>query len=251
MKNDIPMMTVEYPDLKSIEAQKRRILAAGMPKQKPFPGKLREIYWEPGIRVIFYHCGSACLITGMLYLLLIIGCTLPWQEERIPVCLSFLSCPMLYLIFSFLSLSSEEQDTVTELKQTLHCSFTRLVSLRMFYTGIGSMLLNLTILASLRAYPAERIWTIGAAGIGSMFLFATLSLYLYHKTGSCRYIGILILVWTALCVFMIRRGNMLYPLLFEQLPLAIHLAAAVCCMIGFTKYTGKVGNENAYTYTCQ
>ncbi len=236
-------MKIEYPKEETIQDQLEVILNAAMPRRLTFREKIREIYWEPGIHIIFYQCGAPWLITGMVYLLVIASCVLfapPRAESRL--FFPFLCCPLLYLVFSFTALYSEEQTAIIELKQTLKCSFSRMVSLRMFYSGLAAMLLEIVLLCVLRLHPKlngyapQRLWSAGASGISSMFLFALCSLYLYHRIKSSFCLALLMIVWIFLCTGIYLAGERISHIMFEDVPIAVHLAAAICCLAAFLKY---------------
>jgi len=273
-------MKIEYPSQEEIQRQKNLILAAAMPEPRTFQERIRETFVTPGLRVIFYQCNAAWLIMGMVYLLMIVGCILSLGKIQYQLFLSFLCCPLLYLAFFFVSLWSEEQTPIIELKQTMRYSFTRLISLRMFYSSIVAMLLNLMLLGiqsfgllhgtpgiqnnsglpsnlllqgnsglqpdlSMTDFSLREMWAVGAAGISSMFLFATLSLYLYQRLNEHWHTGILLLIWVVLCTGIWYSDNdTLWQILLKELPLTLHLTAACGGMILFTKYAVTQGNSD-------
>ncbi len=238
-------MKIEYPTEEEIRRHCGQILDAAIPARLTFHENMRSLYWDPGPRIIFHQCGSACLITGMVYLLISTACLLSHDHAKRQIFFSLLCCPLLHLTFSLAAFYSEQQTAVIELKQTLHYSFTRLVSLRMFYTSIAAVFLNLVFLGVLHSHPAlnscsvRELWTIGAAGISSMFLFALLSLYLYRRLGSCRHMAILLLIWLLLCTGILLSEDRIALFLFQTIPPAGHLAAAVSSMVIFTYYTAR------------
>lgn len=253
---------IEYPTEEMMRMEKEKILSA-LPPRQPLWERMRDIYWTPGIRAVFYQCGGAWLVTGMVYLTILAICLLPMRDARYRIFSSLLSCPLLYLVFSFVSLLSEEQAAVIELKQTLRHSNVRLVSLRMFYSGIAAALLDLLMLYGLRFcprlwklaenygipdafFPTEaqcsaprELWAIGAVGVSSMFLFSLLSLYLHHRLGSCWHLLPLSALWAFLCFIVVWQNENLCRLLFREIPLAVHAAIAASCLAGYMAYVTK------------
>lgn len=245
----IPKMEIEYPSDAMIKMQKEQILNAAIPKRKTVLERIKDIYWGPGLKVIFYQCGSAWLVTGMVYLLIMFLCLDAKEDIRFQSILALMACPLLYLVFSFVSSWSEEQEEVIELKKTMHYSYTYMISLRMFYSSIATILLNVLMLTFLIGYSVQELWKIGAAGISSMFLFAAVSIYLYHKLGNGRYIGIMITIWSVFCIIMMRSDNGLYHLMFEGISMAVHVMVSFVCFVGIMMYIRKEGKRYAYTYS--
>lgn len=247
----IPKIEVVYPSEDMINRQRNEILARSFPPRKPFWEKIKDIYWGPGLSVIFYQNGLSLLITGMVYLLCIAFYSGMNKNDISGGCFLLFLCPVSYLLFSLLSFWSEEQSEVVELKHTLHYSFPYLVSLRMFYSSILAVLANLMVWAVPGRNWTKNFWPVTAVGISGMFLFATLSLYLYHSFGRYTHIIIMLATWTALCIWLARSDTAAYHYLFEVIPLALHFAVAGCSFIGFALYIRKAGKENAYTYACE
>ncbi|MBQ3514053.1 MAG: hypothetical protein IJA32_09705 [Lachnospiraceae bacterium] len=245
----VPKMEIEYPSDAMIKHQKEMILNAAIPKQKTVLERVKDIYWGPGLKVIFYQCSSAWLVTGMVYLLMMFLCLDTKEDVRIQSILALMACPLLYLVFSFVSSWSEEQAEVIELKKTMYYSFTYITSLRMFYSSIVAILFNVILLFFLKGYSAQELWRIGAAAISSMFLFAALSIYLCHKLGNGRYIGVLIAIWCAFCIVMMRTDNNLYHFIFEAIPMAVHVMVTSVCFVRIIMYIRKEGKKYAYTYS--
>lgn len=246
----ISRMDVEYPSDLEITQQKEYILSKALPKKQSLWEKIKNIYWGPGIKTIFYHCESAWLITALVYLALCFGNKAVSQDSNTQMALSLLEFPICYLLFSFLSCWLDEQEEVLELKNSMHYSVTYLVSLRMFYASIVIMLCNLCLNIFVYKYHGAQLWKIGAVGISSMFLFAIASLYLYHKLSKSYYIGILIGIWALIAVKVLQSNQIFIRILLEDIPIAIHGIVAVCCFIGFIIYIGKVEKKDAYSFAC-
>lgn len=243
-REDMAMMEVDYPPEEEMRRRKTAILAA-MPERAGIWDEIRRIYWEPGFGVVFYQCGSAWLVTGLVYMLLLAGCVLTREDVRARTFFALMACPLLYLVFSFVSLWTGEQEAVAELKRTLHYSFDRIVALRMFYSGLIMIGMDLLLLPAMGNCSLGEAWAAGAAGVSGAFLFAMLSLYLYRRIGGCGHMGIMAAVWTVLGAGAARYGDVLYGALFQELPAAVHIITAVCCMAGFADYIRRV-EKNAY-----
>lgn len=240
----IPVMEVEYPPEERIRQQKAAVLAA-VPPRGTIWERIRKIYWEPGIHVVFYQSGWAWCVTGAVYVLMLVLCILMGEGMEARAFLALMAAPMLYLVFSIAFMWSEEQEEVVELKRTLCFSFDRLTNLRMFYSGIVMAVFDILLLPAMGKCSLQEVWAVGAAGVSSSILFALLSLYLYRRIGRYGHIKVVVLVWMVLCAGVVRYGNVLYPLLFEDVPAAVHLAAAVCCLAGFMDYLRRT-ERNAY-----
>lgn len=242
-------MKIDYPSQEEIQIQCKQILDNSLPKPMSFCEKIRKIYWEPGLPTIFYHCGSAWFITGMVYLLVSMVCFLAWKQAKYQLFFSLLCCPLLYLVFSFAAFYMEEQTCIIELKKTLRYSFLRIISLRMLYTSMAAVLSDIMLLWGLQRHPAAKnfsageFMTIGTMGISSMFLFALLSLYLYYKLGSHGHLRILLMIWILVCSgILLTEDNISYHL-FHHIPFAVHTAIVTCSMIAFFIYIGHISKK--------
>ena len=94
----------------------------------------------------------------------------------------------------------------------------------------------------------DKFGVCGLIWIVSMFLFATASLYLYHKLSKSYYIGILIGIWAVMASVAVRLNHIWVQVLLEDIPIAIHGITAVCCFIGLMIYIGKVEKKDAYSF---
>lgn len=246
--HQISQMEVEYPSEQEIKQQREYILAKAMPKKQSLWEKVKNIYWGPGIKTIFYHCQNAWLVTVFMYIGLCFVTKTLIQDTDTQMALSLLEFPICYLTFSFLSCWLDEQEGVIELKSSMHYSVTYIVGLRMFYASIIIMLCNLCLNLVMNKYEGQYLWKIGAVGVSSMFLFATASLYLYHKLSKSYYIGILIGIWAVMASVAVRLNHIWVQVLLEDIPIAIHGITAVCCFIGLMIYIGKVEKIDAYSF---
>ena len=154
--------------------------------------------------------------------------------------------PMLHLVFQSLSLWSEEQEEMVELKQTLHYSFSYLVGLRMFYISIFSALVNLFTISQLTGW--QNVGKLCAIGFSSMFLFTVIVIVLCEHAYGYRPVLGLSLFWAVLCVLLSRYGSGITYVLFELLPVTVHIAMVIVSFGLLLYYMGKVGKKYAYAY---
>ncbi len=245
----IPVMDVDYPDEITIRKEKDLILEMALPEKKSVLEKLKDIYWGPGPSVVFFKCGSAWMIGIMVYLVVLGWCACMANWVQYKEFLPLMAFPILYLVFAVISYWSEEQSEVIELKQTMKCSFSYLISLRMFWASIISVLANIVMLVAFSG-KAEDIWAVGAVGISSVFIFSTLSIYLYHRFGKYYHILIMAGGWFVLCSILSRAGEQVNYILFDVIPAAAHVMVAIGCFIGYAEFIRKVEMKNAYTYKC-
>ena len=246
----IQMMEVELPSEEEIAIQRNIILERALPEKQNVWERLKKIYLGPGLRVIFYHCESAWLVTVFVYLAICAFCGLSAHNATVQMEICLVAFPICYLVFSFISCWAEEQEGVIDLINSMHYSVTYIVSLRMFYSSLVSMAFNLFLLIVVSSWRGQEMWKLGAAGITGMFLFAVFSLYLYHKIGKSHYIGFLILLWLGISVILVRGRGEIFYLLLEILPLTVHLGAAVGSLIVFIIYIRKVEKKDAYSFAC-
>ena len=64
----IPLLPVEFPEDSVMQKECRAIVEKAIPKRQSLWERIKEIYWGPGIRAIFYQSGSIWLIVACLYL---------------------------------------------------------------------------------------------------------------------------------------------------------------------------------------
>lgn len=244
-----PQMEVEFPEEEEIHRQGEWILDAALPGMS-WTERLRNIYYGAGWKTIFYHCGSAWRLLLLLYAGLCLFCWKARVDTEIQMGISILAFPLCYLTFWFVCCCLEEQEEMVELKNSMHYTLSYIMSLRMFYSGILSVFLNLFLLSVINGYEGVQMWKMMAAGASSIFLFAGFALYLYQKTKRGIYIGILILFWLALFVLLLPLRSVLLAYLFRQLPLAVHIAVAFGSLIIFAFYIRKVERKDAYSFAC-
>jgi hypothetical protein len=242
-------MEIDFPTEQERKQQIKLILEAAMPEKQSLSKRLKNIYWGPGLKVIFYHCESVWLITAFVYIgVFLLGCMLGKSDIRLQMAMSVLEYPICYLLFSFLSCWLDEQEGVAELKKSMHYSLTYIVSLRMLYSSVILIMVNIAVGIAFNRYQWTEFWTIIAIGTSSMFLFAIVSLYFYHKLLRSYYLGILAGIWMLLAAGIRNlQGSQLFVIV-EGIPLAIHAGVAVICFIFMFIYIGKVEKKDAYTF---
>jgi hypothetical protein len=242
-------MEINFPTEQELMQQKKMILEAAMPEKQSLSRRLKNIYWGPGWKVIFYHCESVWLITAFVYIgVFLLGRMLGRSDIRLQMAMSVLEYPICYLVFSFLSCWLDEQEAVAELKKSMHYSLTYIVSLRMLYTSVMLIMVNIAVDIAFNRYQWADFWTISAIGTSSMFLFAIVSLYFYHKLVRSYYLGILAGIWMLLAAGIRNLQGSLLFVIVEGIPLAIHAGVAVICFIVMFIYIGKVEKKDAYTF---
>ncbi|MDY2629219.1 MAG: hypothetical protein SOW08_13070 [Lachnospiraceae bacterium] len=243
------MHEIDYPDPAEIRRQMDLILDRGLPVRRSLQERLLALYRGPGLRVIFYRSNLAAFMSGLIYAGMLALCGYLRDSVEYAEYLLLLVFPMFYFAFSALSYWSEEQEEVVELKQTLRYSFTYIVSLRMFYTAIVSVLADCLLFMAVKDPGTGG--KLLAVGFSSTFLFALLSVFLYNHIGNYYHIVFMAVCWAAVCCLLSRYGGGVSWLLFEVIPFTVHGAVALGCMVCFVFYIGKVGENNAYTYSCQ
>lgn len=230
-------MRIDYPTEAEIARQKKSII------ESVFQKKVK----RPPLRVIFHNSWLTAAISLLVYLLLVVICSASGYEHTQGGFIALAVFPLTYFSFFFLSLLSEEQSEVIELKGTMKYAFGYLVSLRMFYASLAAVPANLLLLAAFFG-KVDAVWSIGAAGITASLLLALFSLVSYEKTGSLVPSAVMSAVWTLGCIVLIRHGAPLYELIIKAIPLAVHFLAAAGSLAAFIAYIGKVEKQNAYGF---
>lgn len=229
---------INFPTDEEILGQKEAIL------QKSFPARrVRRL----GFNIVFYQCRITGLISLLLYFILIFLCGTVRTSFENGGFIALAVFPLTYFCFYFLSLMSEAESGVIELKQSLRYSFMYLINLRMFYASIAAILLNLVLLMTCFK-ESIHIWSICAAGTTSMLLLALFSLVIYEKTGSAKWSGILLSGWVIGCLSLPRYGASLYYLFMEVIPLAVHIVAALVILGIFIGFIRRVEKQYAYSF---
>lgn len=240
-----PMLDVEYPKEETIVREKTIILDSVFVERKSIIERWKDTYLGPGLKVIFYQCGNSWLIGIMVYLLVIGSCIGLQNVAKYREFLPLMASPILYLTFSVISYWSEEQNEVIELKQTMKYSFSYLISLRMFWVSVISVLMNLALFS---VFLKVEIWSVGAISVTSMFLFSVISLYCYQCFGNYYHIFALAGIWLILCNIFAQTGVWMHQFLFNTIPLVVHVLVAVASFVGYLMFIRKVELRNAYAY---
>lgn len=230
-------MRIDFPSEAEIARQKKSII------ESAFQKKVK----RPPLRVIFHNSWLTAATSLIVYLLLIAICSLSSFERGQGGFLALAVFPLSYFAFFFLSLLSEEQSEIIELKQSMTHSFGYLVSLRMFYASLAAVPANLLLLIPFFG-RIEAVWSVGAAGVTATLFLALFSLISYEKTGSLLPAAVMSAVWTLGCIVLIRHGEPLYELIIKTIPLAVHIIAAAGSLAAFISYIGKVEKQNAYGF---
>lgn len=238
---------VIYPSEKQKQFQLDEILEKGLPHEATKRERMKELLLGPGLSVVFYRAKLIFAGSFFLYLILLFLCSYLGSFVSNEEYFAILAFPMLHLIFHMLSYWAEEQDEIIELKESLYYSFQYIVCLRMFYVSIGSAVINVLLMASF--VPFYEMGKVGMVGLSSLFLFAILTLYLCENTNGLKPIMISTSVWMFLCVVCSICGEDLSVLLFEVIPLAVHIVIFLFSFGLFMYYFGKVGMK--YAYACE
>ena len=238
---------VIYPSETQKQFQLDEILEKGLLHEEVKRERMKDLLIGPGLSVVFYRATLLFAGSFFLYLILLVLCNYLGRFVSNEEYFSILAFPMLHLIFHMLSYWVEEQDEIIELKGSLYYSFQYIVSLRMFYVSMGSAVINLLLMASF--VPFYEMGKVGMVGLSSLFLFAVLTLFLCENTNGLKPIMTSTSVWMLLCVICSICGDGLSVLLFEIIPLAVHVVIFLLSFGLFMYYFGKVGMK--YAYACE
>lgn len=240
--------SIVYPSDEQISLQIDRILDKSQIKRRSASEVIKATFIGPGLSVVFYRFklilfGSFLIYLFLAYLCQLLASCIKLEHTEYMVMLLF---PMLHLVFQSLSLWSEEQEEMVELKQTLHYSFSYLVGLRMFYISILSALLNLLAMSQLTGW--QNMGKLCAIGFSSMFLFTVIAIVLCeHAYGYVPILGLSVF-WAVLCVLLAKYGSGISYVLFGLLPVTVHIVMAFSSFGLLIYYMGKVGKKYAYAY---
>lgn len=244
-KNDNSIM---YPSEEQISREIEQILDRSRIQKSNLMEIVKAMFIGPGLSVIFYRFKLILLGSFLIYLFFGLLCQqfVSWVKVENSEYMTMLLFPMLHLVFQSLSLWSEEQEEMIELKKTLHYSFSYLVGLRMFYISILSALLNLLAMSQLTSYGY--MGKLCAIGFSSMFLFTVIALVLSEYTYGYFSVFTLAVLWAVLCVLLAVYGSGISYVLFELLPVTVHIVMVIASFGLFIYYMGKVGRKYAYAY---
>ena len=202
---------------------------------------------RPSLRMVFYQSGLSAAISLGIYFCLMFFCAAISPVNGAGGFLALAVFPLTYFSFYFLSILSEEQSEVVELKGSFVYTFFYLITLRMLYVSIAAVLLNISMLLMFFR-DIERFWSIGAAGTTSMLLLALITLYSYEKTDSVKISAVLLILWIVVCIVLMNFGQPLYHLLIDVIPLAVHIVVTGISFLSFVRFVGKVELKNAYGF---
>lgn len=226
---------IDYPSEGEIEAQRKIIM------QKAFSTRMA----PPSPRVVFFQCRLSAFISLLIYFCLMFFCASVRPNQTAGGFLALAVFPLTYFSFYYLSILSEEQSELVELKRSLRYTFSYLISLRMLYASLMAVGLNIVLLI-VHFQEVGHLWSIGAAGTSATLLLALASLIIYEKTSSPKLSVIMFSVWTVGCLLLMQFGQPLYHLLIEVIPVTVHFAVATASLVAFVAYLGKVEKRNAY-----
>lgn len=236
-----------YPSEEQMTVQIDEILDKGLKRKEPWTTRVKELLIGPGLSVIFYRAKLIFMGSFFLYVLLMGVCKYIGELVTYKEYIAIVVFPMLHLIFHILSYWSEEQEVVIELKESLHYSFSYVVSLRIFYVSILSAVCNLILMGTFASF-----WQMGKVsmvGLSSLFLFASLMLKLCERMSGKQPIMLIFGIWVAICLVLSMYGEGIHIFLFEVLPLVVHILMFAVSFGLFIYYFGKVGNK--YAYACE
>lgn len=226
------------------------IVEKAIPKRQSLWERIKEIYWGPGIRAIFYQSGSIWLIVACLYLGIgWLGQSYAKQPET-QMIIVFLGFPVCFLVFAALAWWLDAQNHMQDLIASFHYSQSYLSGLRMLYAGVIMILVNVTGAALFTDISGKAFVSMVLVGSSSVFLFASVCVYACHKgAGGLFYAG-LIAVWACVCVIARLAGTGVQMFLFTSVPLAVHgaVTAASFCLLFVS--IGKVEKKDAYSFAC-
>lgn len=198
------------------------------------------------MKVVFSNCRMVAFISLLIYGLLLCFCNFVKGQggEGYAVLALY---PMTWFCFYYLSILAEEQSGMIELKRSMKYSFTYLISMRMLYTNIASVFLNLAMIGIMYT-KIQCVWSLAAAGTTADILLALASLTIYEKTGSAKLSFVGLIGWLIGCICLMWRGNGLYHLLIEVVPLAVHILVALLSFLALLKFVRRVEFQNAYGF---
>ena len=248
MKQRLQSMQVEYPQEEEIQMQRQLIIEKAMPRPMGKWEQLRSIYWGPGLKAIFYHSQGIWGIVAFLYAGLTWLCRNWYMEPDMRIGFTFLAFPICFLTFAWLSCWMDEQEGMEDLKGTLHYSLQYLAGLRMLYSSIFMILLNVAVFAVFGNFRGKIFWSIALVGSSSVFLFATICVYAYRRCSGSIFLGIMAGAWICLSVVVVKSGTKVQTFVFETVPLAVHGMVTVCCFALLFIYIGKVEKKDAYSF---
>lgn len=110
----IPLLPVEFPEDSVMQKECRAIVEKAIPKRQSLWERIKEIYWGPGIRAIFYQSGSIWLIVACLYLGIGWLGQLYAKQPETQRMIVFLGFPVCFLVFAALAWWLDAQNHMQE-----------------------------------------------------------------------------------------------------------------------------------------
>ena len=179
----IPLLPVEFPEDSVMQKECRAIVEKAIPKRQSLWERIKEIYWGPGIRAIFYQSGSIWLIVACLYLGIgWLGQSYAKQPETQRM-IVFLGFPVCFLVFAALAWWLDAQNHMQDLIASFHYSQSYLSGLRMLYAGVIMILVNVTGAALFTDISGKAFVSMVLVGSSSVFLFASVCICLSQRSG--------------------------------------------------------------------
>ena len=255
-----PMVTcieVNYPKDKEIayevdsiiqRACEMDLLQAEEEEKSSILLQLKEMYWGPGLRVIFYNSSFFWLLTFAAYILICFCGNLFALKEVQHFSLVFLATPLCMLLFVFLSLYLDESEKLVELKGSLHYSTNYIIGLRSFYVAILMILMNIALAGVFCSWGGRMFLSLGAFGATSNLFFAAATVYLYHRYSGLGYFGFLAGGWCLLAVGMLRMPEKYYQIIFVNIPFGVHCLVTMICLVGFIILIERLEEKDAYSF---
>lgn len=165
----IPLLPVEFPEDSVMQKECCAIVEKAIPKRQSLWERIKEIYWGPGIRAIFYQSGSIWLIVACLYLGIgWLGQSYAKQPET-QMIIVFLGFPVCFLVFAALAWWLDAQNHMQDLIASFHYSQSYLSGLRMLYAGVIMILVNVTGAALFTDISGKAFVSMVLVGSSSVF----------------------------------------------------------------------------------
>jgi hypothetical protein len=243
MKNKY-LFDVEYPNSEEKQNSINCILEATYTEKNNMHKKITNLFVGPGLDIVFYR--SKLLIVTSIFLYLFAGILGHISVGNIISSEYFvmLLFPIVNVSFFALSIWSEEQSEIIELKKTLKYSQTYIITLRMFYVSLIAIGINETmILAYVKNTNYVKMTVLAFA---SSFLFSLISLWLYDVFDNYYNIIFLCVAWIICGSILSKYVEAITNLLLNSIPIVAYILLAAASLLLFVYYLRKVEKNNAY-----
>lgn len=227
------MIDIKYPPEEEIEKCRKTVVSAAVSKRK-----IR----RPGLKTVFKSCGPSGFVSFLIYILLWLMCAGLRNQSPVEAGIAVLGIyPLSYFAFSFLSVFSEEQCEIIELKSAMRFPYFYIIALRALYASVAAVFLNL-IIALFIFRDFSGVWNLCAAGTAFTVILAVFGIKIYQKFGKSAAICIIPAVWTGISALLLRSGagSVIFNIIIEIIPLAVHILIAAASVAGILIYVGKV-----------